>query len=313
MTRARIPSVPMFDAEDIEEKETLWLPSPILEGSMTAQAVRPDSLPQVFLNHFYVVLDSLTSNAIERDRFLRKHFAANEKRTTTNADMTYTGLYFYGVNTYFELFDIVNSPGHRVGDSGIAFGVDQPGAIKILHEKQGPSFEPSLKSVTRLHRGKPIPWFFMATSRSLPYESELSSWVMEYNPEFLANWNPQPSGTNRGVSREDILKRYSEVLKPVDRPCFEDIIGLTVAADEPIANSLVHFCLQLGYQVDRKEAAGVALHGPDFVLRVIPSESVHGIREVQMRTRGWLQPEQEHQLGRSALRFVGASAIWSFR
>jgi len=277
-------------------------------------APQSNALPQVFLNHFYVVLDSPTCRAVEQNAFFTNQFAPNEKRTTTNADLTYTGLYFYGVHTYFELFDIADSPGRHVGDSGIAFGVDQPGAIKALQEKQGPSFEPSLKSVTRLYQGNPIPWFLMAASRSLPYEAELSSWIMEYHPEFLANWNPQPSRTNRGVSREHILKRYTEVLRPVDKPYFEDIFGLTVAAAEPIASSLVRFCLQLGYEIDRKKTDGVDLHGPDVVLRVIPaSESTRGIQEVKMRTRRQLQREEEHQLGRSCLRFVGSSAIWSFR
>lgn len=305
----------MFDAEDIEEKETLWLPSPILEGSMTAQAVRSDLLPQVFLNHFYVVLDSLTSNAIERDAFLRKHFAPNEKRTTTNADMTYTGVYFYGVNTYFELFDIANSPGHRVGDSGIAFGVDQPGAIRVLQEKLGPSFEPSLQSVTRLYQGKQIPWFLMATAKSLPYEGELSCWVMEYHPKFLAQWNRQPKAANRGISRKDILKRYSEVLEPVHEPRLEDVVEFTLAADEPTKNNLIHLCLQLGYQFERKQNGEVVtLRGPDFTCLLIPAtERVSGIREIKMRTRSLSHCEEEHRLGQSVLKFVGRSAIWSFR
>ncbi len=281
---------------------------------MTAQAVRPDSSPQVFLNHFYVVLDSLTSNAIERDRFLRKHFAANEKRTTTNRDMTYTGLYFYGVNTYFELFDIANSPGHRVGDSGIAFGVDQPGAIRVLQEELGSSFEPRLQSVTRLYQGKQVPWFFMATAKSLPYEGALSCWVMEYHPEFLADWNPQPKAANRGISRKDILRRYSEVLEPVDEPYLEDVVEFTVAADEPTKNNLIHFCLQLGYQIERKQHGEVTLRGPDFTFLLIPAtEGVCGIREIKMRTRSLSQSEEEHRLGQSVLKFVGRSAIWSFR
>lgn len=62
--------------------------------------------------------------------------------------MTYTGLSFFGLNTYFEFFDVGNSPRDRVGDSGIAFGMDQPGTIKVLQGKLGPSLEPSLKSVT---------------------------------------------------------------------------------------------------------------------------------------------------------------------
>jgi len=279
-------------------------PSPSLRPSIPV-------LPS--LNHFYVVLDSATCHAIEEDVFLRTHFAVNERRTTTNADMTYTGFYFYGVNTYFEFFDIVDFPRHRVGDSGIAFGFDQPGAIRVLHEKLASHIE-SLKSVTRLYHGKQIPWFSMATPKSLPYESELSCWVMEYDPEFLANWNPHPRGTNRGISRKEILQRYCEILNPVDDSILEDVIGLTVAADVHATGSLIEFCLQLGYQIERTQNGDVILHGPDLILRMIPAtESVRGIREITMRTRSRSQCQQEHPLGQSVLKLVGPSANWSFR
>jgi hypothetical protein len=287
--------------------------SPILRRSM--KAPQPDSSPPVFLNHFYVVLDSPTYRAIEADEFLRKHFAVNEKRTTTNAEMTYTGLYFYGINTYFEFFDIGNSPQDCVGDSAIAFGVDQPGAIKSLREKLGSSLEPNLKSVTRLYQGKQIPWFLMATSKNLPYKSGLSCWVMEYHPEFLGNWNAQPKGTNRGIARKEILERYSEVLPPIDEPYLQDVVGLTLAADADAANNLIDFCLQLGYQIERKQNEDVvALNGPDFVLLLIPStKNVRGIREIKMRTRNLPEREKKPQLGQSSLKFAGSSAIWSFR
>lgn len=276
---------------------------------------QPKSWPCVFLNHFYVVLDSRTYKAIEENAFLRQHFAANEKRTTTNAEMTYTGLYFYGINTYFEFFDIGNSPKDSVGDSAIAFGVDQPGAIRFLQEKLGSSLEPSLKSVTRLYQSTQIPWFFMATSKSLPYESGLSCWIMEYQPEFLANWNPQAKGTNRGITRKEILQRYSEVLPSVDEPYLQDVVGLTVAADDSDKKNLIDLCLQLGYQVERKQNENaVALHGPDFMLRLIPAtDGARGIREIKMRTRKLPEGEKEYQLGQSTLKFAGSSAVWSFR
>lgn len=273
--------------------------------------IQPISLPQVLLNHFYVVLDSATCKAVEQDPILRRQFAVNEKRTTTNAEMTYTGLYFYGVHTYFELFDIANFPGHRIGDSAIAFGVDQPRAIQFLHERVG-SFEP-LKLVTRLYQGRPIPWFFMATAKSLPYESELSCWAMEYHPDFLAHWNPRPGEINRGISRKEILQRYSEVLDAVQDPILEDVIGLTVAADARATNSLTDLCLRLGYQAEQKENE-IALRGPDFLLHLIPAiESVRGIREITMRTRGLRGYEKEYQLGQSVLKFAGPHAIWSIR
>jgi hypothetical protein len=294
-------------------KESLDRSSPLPHGSVATP--QPDSSPQVFLNHFYLVLDSRTYSAVEEEAFLREHFAVNEKRTTTNAEMTYTGLYFYGCNTYFEFFDIGNSPKDCVGDSAVAFGVDQPGAIRVLQKKLGPSLEPSLKSVTRLYHGKQIPWFFMATPTSLPYEGRLGCWVMEYQPDFLGNWHPQSKGTHRGISRKEILQRYTEILKPVDEPRLEDVVGLTVAVDAPDKNNLIHFCLQLGYQMEKEQNANVvALRGTDFVLRLTPArESVRGIRKIIMRTRNLPEREEEYQLGRSTLKFAGSSAIWSFR
>lgn len=289
-------------------------PSPILRASGTAQPGHRSSLPEVFLNHFYMVLDSLTYNALEADAFLREHFAVNEKRTTTNAEMTYTGLYFYGVHTYFEFFDIAESSPHRVGDCGIAFGVDQPGAIKVLQEKLGLSLEPTVKSVTRLYRDQHVPWFFMATPRDIPYEGRMSSWVMEYHPEFLASWNPHPRGTNQGISRQKILQRYAEVLAPRDEPVLEDVVGLTVAADAPATDSLIDFCLQLGYRFEREQDGHVSLHGPDFILQLIRgTESVRGIREIRMRLRSFPQGGMERQLGRSVIKIAGPLATWSFR
>jgi Family of unknown function (DUF5829) len=222
--------------------------------------------------------------------------------------------YFYGVNTYFEFFAIADFPRHRVGDPGIAFGFDQPGAIRALQEKLASRLEPTLKSVTRLYQGKQIPWFSMATPKALPYESELRCWVMEYDPEFLANWNPQLKGTNRGISRKEILQRYCEILNPADDSILEDVIGLTVAADVHATSSLIDFCLQLGYQIERTNNGDVVLDGPDLILRMIPpSESVRGIREITMRTRSRSESQQEHPLGQSVLKFVGPSASWSFR
>jgi hypothetical protein len=267
----------------------------------------------VFLNHFYVVLDSETYKAIEEDGFLRKRFAPNETRTTVRADQTYTGLYFYGTNTYFEFFDVSNSPRPRVGDSGIAFGVDRPGALKVLQERLGPSLEILPEPITRLYQARQVPWFFMATSKNIPYESGMSTWIMEYHPEFLAKWNPRSRTRNRGVSRREILKRYAEVLKPVKDAGLKDVVGLTVATDERTRENFIQLCRQFGYRTKKEKDEAVALHGPDFVLRLVPEAAgVRGVREIRLNLRRPSSRAKEWHFGRSMLKFKGRAAVWTF-
>jgi len=87
---------------------------------------------QVFLNHFYVVIDSATYKEIEQSPFLRRELAVTEQRTTVRTDRSYTGLYFYGTNTYFEFFDVASDTSRQVGFSGIALGVDQSGELQAV-------------------------------------------------------------------------------------------------------------------------------------------------------------------------------------
>src|SRR5258708_37010579 len=49
----------------------------------------------VFLNHFFLVLDSQTFKDIKQNDFLRKEFAPFESRRTIRTDRSYSGIYFY--------------------------------------------------------------------------------------------------------------------------------------------------------------------------------------------------------------------------
>ena len=77
------------------------------------------------LNHFYVTVDAATYGHLEASDFLRAEFGVYEKRTTVRKDITYSGIYFYGRNTYFEFF----AEGTRQAGpaSGLALGVDEAG------------------------------------------------------------------------------------------------------------------------------------------------------------------------------------------
>ncbi|MCP4724942.1 MAG: hypothetical protein GY863_07895, partial [bacterium] len=122
----------------------------------------------ILLNHFYFVLDSATYVSIESSSFLRNEFAITEKRTTVRqGGNSYTGLYFYGENTYFEFFNIATEKNNKAGNTGIAFGIEQPNALNALQQLiVGESTK--LSPATRELDGNQIPWFFSIGPKGFP-------------------------------------------------------------------------------------------------------------------------------------------------
>jgi hypothetical protein len=268
----------------------------------------------VFLNHFFVVLDSATYRAMEQDNFLRNQFAVTEKRTTVRTDTTYTGLYFYGANTYFEFFDASGGAMRNFGAAGLAFGVDQNGFVDELKADAGSLFRVNAAPITRGLNDRQVPWFYMIVPRDFPISSGLSLWVMEYHPRFLAEWNPEPDDSP-GVSRKDILSRYKKVLGRADaKTYFEDVVAMTIALDEAAAKRLFELCQSLGFNA-RTEPGATLLEGPDLRLKIVPrSVDAQGIREVTMRVGGRPPGRGEFRFGpKVGLRFHGDNlATWSF-
>jgi hypothetical protein len=273
----------------------------------------PSSVP---LNHFFVVPDSVTYKAITESEFLRKEFAVVETRTTLRADATYTGFYLYGAHTYFEFLDTVEDNSIRKGDSGLALGVDRPGGLQLIAEALPAEFPAEPLTITRSYNDRPVPWFFMAWPKSVPYKdrSGFSFWLMEYHPRFLGEWKPRPNSANQGVARHEILQRYAEtVAEKPSQPLFQDVIGLELALDEAQAAKLTDICKAFGYSLRNEKNASV-LQGPDFALRLIPAaETPRGIRKMHIRLSGKPPDQQEYRLGTSVLSLLrDGSATWTF-
>jgi uncharacterized protein DUF5829 len=284
----------------------------LLLGSLSMGQVKMSSIP---LNHFYIVLDSATYKAIEQDSFLRKEFAVTEQRTTKRTDMTYTGLYFYGTNTYFEFFNVANQPIGKLSDCGIAFGCDAAGTLEAIKTEWASKFLIREDPITRPLNDKQVPWFYMASPKNLSLNSGLKVWIMEYHPRFLSEWNSQIDAKDQGISRKQILQRYTDVLKqPPPRPYLKDVVALTVAVSEPTEKEMVDLCKLLGYTLNVAGTTTI-LKGPDIELRLIPeTATVRGIQEITMRIDRKPEKQTEFRFGaKSVLKFHGNDlASWSF-
>src|SRR5258708_6328035 len=68
---------------------------------------------KIHLNHFYVALDAPDYQEIQNSDFLKSIYGIYEQRTTKTKDLTYTGIYFYGLNTYMEFFNRAETFGNK--------------------------------------------------------------------------------------------------------------------------------------------------------------------------------------------------------
>ena len=267
----------------------------------------------VFLNHFYVVPDAATYEALRQSAFLKESFAVFEARTTVRKDMSYTGIYFYGDHTYFEF--LPPGPGFAEHATGVAFGVEASGAGSALAPRLQEALGVSVKdtAITRQAEGKDVPWFHMITAEGPGDRQPFTTWVMEYESAFLDQWYPTLPPKTRGIERASVLDRYVAKVGPADARTSRqllDVTALRIALGPQDRSPFLAQCRVLGYAVE-ENADGATCVGPEVRFVLQPGEG--GIVGFDMKLRTPVDPPVEHHLGRSLLRLgPGRTATWTF-
>jgi hypothetical protein len=267
----------------------------------------PEPAPPLPLNQFYVVVDAATYQAARGSGFLTREFAPFEARTTVRNDTSYTGIYWYGRRTYFELFE----PGAQgpAGASGLALGVERAGASAAVRERWQDALGASGSGpVTRQAGNEQVPWFEMSYAKDLP---GLRVFLMEYHRDFLARWYGELTKA-RSIARADVLDRYVAKVGQSDRretALLKDVVGLTVALAPPERETLVKQLRAVAWTAS-DEGAHVVCRGPDGeVLRLVaPAGGRTGILSVDFSLQHDVAATV-HRLGGMALRLDGASAV----
>lgn len=278
-----------------------------------------ETMDTVYLNHFFLTLDGESYNAMQSSAFLRDEFAPFEQRTTVRQDITYTGSYFYGVHTYFEFFEAGRGSGRTVGASGIAFGVEAAGASLRLKPRLAAALEipVEVRPITRRVGERDLDWFYLTTAEDKQPSPLLQTWVMEYRDRFLSDWYGDLKPATRGISRAEILERYTAKLGDTDkrRPrLLENVVEITIALPEAERHRLLKECETFGYQV-ATEARGWRCLGPQVTFNVsAASGEVRGITAVKFSLRHAKQGEKIYRFGKTVLQFNDdRTAVWTFQ
>ncbi|MGH9702635.1 MAG: DUF5829 family protein [Candidatus Acidiferrales bacterium] len=276
----------------------------------------------VYLNHLYVVPSPDTYKAVAENEFLQKNFGASESRTTVRADKTYTGLYFYGEHTYFELLEPPKEGKSPETYSGVAFGAEAPDQVQTLAArlKESGSTNAILKPINRQTEGKAVNWFLQLILGPQFEKSKFASWLMEYNPDFLSNWYPQLPPAQASMHRSDVLERYAAKVnrsKERQQGLFLDVARIRLSLESGDAKEFEEICGIYGYQIShrRKETS---CKGPEIELLIHSFDAAHpperpGVTAIQFKLRDDKTHHQVIKLGAtSQLEFKGTTADWRF-
>ena len=260
----------------------------------------------VFLNHFFVVVSAATYDAARKDAFLTGEFAPFEARTTVRNDTSYTGIYWYGRSTYFELFE----PGGQgpEGASGLALGVEEPGASAAVRQRwQEAIGNAGSGPVTRKTETDEVPWFEMSYTSAIP---GLRVFLMEYDKAFLARWYGELTPA-RGITRAEVLDRYVAKIgrsQQRETALLADVVGLEIAVAREDRETLVRQLRAVAW-IAQDAGATVVCNGPESErLRLVPPREGHtGVIAVDFSLQHPVPPSV-HRVGGAELRLEGKAA-----
>lgn len=271
----------------------------------------------IYLNHFFLTVDSQTYSDIKASDFLKEEFATFEQRTTVRADATYTGVYFYGTRTYFEFFEAAKASGRPEGATGIASGIEVRGGSDLLKRRlDGVAGISAAKSlITRKTEIGEVPWFYSVGGTFRDLTRILSTWTMEYHENFLDNWHSQLPPSTRGITREEILDRYvAKAGGDRGRKILDDVIEIELALDGDDSTRFVKEREAFGYRLSGG-AEQTVCEGPEvkYIVRSREPDAL-GITSVTMSLRRDKPGRETYRFGpRSVLRFnEDRTATWSF-
>jgi hypothetical protein len=253
------------------------------------------------------VPDRETFDALAGCAFLRESFAVFEERTTVRTDVTYTGLYLYGRNTYFEFLP-PGAAGLAQGSTGIALGLEAAGASEVLARAlEEQRVKTQLVPVTRQLEGAQVPWFRML-GVEMP-SAPLNLFVMEYDPRFLGSWHATLPPATGGLERSAVLERYAAALDRSDlraKAPLADVTEVRLALDDAQRERVLAVCAAGGHE-SAQVGDGWLVRAPRFRLVVRRSASPGGITGFTLRLREPLAREPL-RLGKAVLSFRGETA-----
>lgn len=279
-----------------------------LTAAPTAAATGTEQV--AYLNHTYTVLERPLADAIAASDYL-KRFGVYQERTTSNGQITYTGLYLLGRETYLEMFaaGALPPPDDEVGTTGLALSTDRAGDIDVVTERlRALGADPFTFTQTRGFDGEQIPWFDV-TAPVTSYEAGFS-WTMEYLPSYF---DDPRTGLDEPAERPGDVSRERYLGDDYRTRLMRDVVGVDIALPQADIDAFALTLRAGGFHV-RDTPVGVVAVGRGTVFRLEPStEAEAGWQRIVFTLNEPAARQHVEHIGDSTLTVgPGAVAVWTF-
>ncbi|WP_129837749.1 DUF5829 family protein [Streptomyces sp. RFCAC02] len=276
------------------------------------QAQQTADEPTLYYNHSYAVIDAETAEAIDNSEYLRD-FANFEIRTTTGAELTWSGSYIYGSETYFEFFAEGELPGQdaNYGSSSLALSAEYTGGLQTATERLTEAgVDPLEFRQTRdFGDGVPVGWFDGFNMPVTEWDT-FGAWAMEYLPEYFEDprSNTDPAAYPGDISRE----RYQT--DDYQDHLMREITGLRFGVSERDLSDNLPLFEAAGLDIEYFDDGDV--HVSDGVTEVqfdVVPAGEYGLQWIKMALNESQDVMTEERIGNSTLSVgPGARAVWTF-
>ncbi len=144
-------------------------------------------LPEVYMNHFFIVLDSTTYAKLSDSSLQLQNLGNLKVKTVNTAGDSWSGKYLYGKNGYFEFFSKKGYEGAAIGDCGLGFITGKSNDISIIEKNWKEKSHDSLGRDTAMFMvgDKAEPWYYSIYNDDGDTLSPFATWLMENTPEEL--------------------------------------------------------------------------------------------------------------------------------
>ena len=143
------------------------------------------------------------------------------------------------------------------------------------------------------------------------------TWTMEYHKDFLNTWHPDLSPATRGITRQEILERYTAKLGDNEKrkeKYIDDVIEIHLALDKKIKSQFVKEREAFGYKITAG-ANQTICEGPEikYIVTGQTPQDV-GITAIKLSLKKNKTGQKVYRFGRrSVLQFNDdRTATWSF-